>query len=103
MKLLTLIACLVLGLINFEVAAQSNSVDSLKALLRKPMQDTTRLRVLLKLASQTWSFQPDSTLSFVDKGFKLLQLYPNVETEANLLLARGNANSMKSRYLVSIS
>ncbi|GHM99172.1 hypothetical protein WSM22_06620 [Cytophagales bacterium WSM2-2] len=67
------------------------------------MEDTARLRILTKLVGQTWGSQSDSTFVYVDKGLQLVKQHPNPEAEASLLLARGNANLMKSRYPVSIS
>ena len=82
-----LIALLVL--ITFNSFAQNNVTGSLKQLLRAEIADTTRVRLLNKLAYQYWYTNPDTSLILSQQGLELARKKGFVKGEAWCLISLG--------------
>jgi tetratricopeptide (TPR) repeat protein len=83
-------------------AAQGVNIDSLKDLLAKTEDDTTRIMILSSLCNELARYEPDSAIALAQQGLKRAKEIHFPKGEANLTLALGLALANVGDYVNAI-
>src|SRR4030095_1330271 len=96
------ITILILLLKIITTAAQGLDTDSLRNLLLKTKEETTRILLISALCNELARYEPDSAIRLARDGLKLAKQIPYPKGEVNLTLALGLAFANIGDYLNSI-
>ena len=83
-------------------AAQGVDTDSLKNLITKTKEDTTRILLISSLCNELARYEPDSAIQLAKEGLKLANQIHYPKGEANLAIALGTALANVGDYATAI-
>ncbi|GLU56088.1 tetratricopeptide repeat protein [Dyadobacter frigoris] len=95
--------CLLFLVLNAQLYAQSQKADSLQNLLQKSKDDTNKVGILVDLATDLWSSNPEKTMEYAQKAMELSKQLKYFRGEARSHQVYGVYYWQKNDYVTALA